>query len=828
MRYADISGPTETLAVPDVPALPIGLAQQREYQGRVLDDGDVSFVQPSVVQRREEEIQAAQLKLLDEKSFDPDAFLKAKLANSTEYELKSLQSSLRNTKDETAADLQKNVFKNYAEFVHISKEISALENEMIELKDSLSEWKSMPSLLHIDESSSASDRRRNVRSSVADLRVLYASQMQTLHTQIEGSAKFVPTTPGRHVIAEMDTGVVALHAATYKVAHPVRFVLLDDAVLVARRRNRRNADGDAKGGKWVAERAWPLTEMIVLETKDTPTMTNVFKIRSGKETHVYRTEQAADKKNLLSQFRHIADEFAARRQKEREGEHERRKSLWTGGDRNSFLDRAAPAFPEWMADLAKRAGMADGVELDGSAGSGAKEKAERDARWVSDWADELTVAVALREFDKAVKLVEEGEAKASTIPSLSPKLTALTASLTSALLSALSDPSNRKTRVVSLISLLKRVHAGAAARDTFLKARSVMLKKHLRMIKVEGDAVTYVHDLAIVVFSCLKHTADWFLASFRENEFASAFVDWARKEITHFADIYREQVYGSDNDAKVAQQASKITYSQSRKLLEEFGLDFRYLLDELLVADPKSRGSPRLPAPIPTRVRSISIRQGSPGAPAPTPRSRSPALSTISSSTAGTSATTPATRRMRSPSTSTTTSSIVSRTKSPAPSTTSTAPTTASSSSASTIRTRSPAPPVPALSLQMSSASSIAGPSTPSPGLSPVTSRRMNPPSPSRSQVQSTASTLSVSSTSSGMPPVPRTRSPGMEGQPPVVAAPTPVRAGYGGATSRLRPGREAGSPAPPPRSRDRPGSAASQGQGRAPPVAVAKREGMF
>jgi exocyst complex component 8 len=122
-----------------------------------------------------------------------------------------------------------------------------------------------------------SDRRRNVRSSVADLRVLYASQMQTLHSQIEGSSKFVPTTPGRHVVAELDTGVHSLHSATYKPAHAVRFVLLDDAVLVARRRHRRNADGASTGGggganagKWVAERAWPLMEMIVLETKDTP------------------------------------------------------------------------------------------------------------------------------------------------------------------------------------------------------------------------------------------------------------------------------------------------------------------------------------------------------------------------------------------------------------------------------------------------------------------------------------------------------------------------------------------------------------------------------
>ena len=109
------------------------------------------------------------------------------------------------------------------------------------------------------------ERRRNVRSSVADLRVLYAHQMQNLHTQIEGSAKFVPTTPGRHVVAEMDS-IFVLNAATYKPMSAVRFVLLDDAVLVARRRRRRNA---SESDKLVADRCWPLNEMLVLDTKDT-------------------------------------------------------------------------------------------------------------------------------------------------------------------------------------------------------------------------------------------------------------------------------------------------------------------------------------------------------------------------------------------------------------------------------------------------------------------------------------------------------------------------------------------------------------------------------
>lgn len=59
-------------------------------------------------------------------------------------------------------------------------------------------------------------------------------------------------------------------------------------------------------------------------------MTNVFKIKHVKEVSVYRTESNADKKSLLSQLRHVAEELAAKRRKEREGEHEQRKTLFAG------------------------------------------------------------------------------------------------------------------------------------------------------------------------------------------------------------------------------------------------------------------------------------------------------------------------------------------------------------------------------------------------------------------------------------------------------------------------------------------------------------------
>ncbi|KAF9653216.1 hypothetical protein BDM02DRAFT_3087985 [Thelephora ganbajun] len=557
MRYADISVPQPTENIPALPSIPAGF---KPTHMRSESQGSLRIKR----EKQKEDARVAENKLLDKQDFDPDVYIKLKLSNSTESELLSLQSQLRDAKADVAAELQRNVFKNYADFMLVSKEINVLENEMLEFKDSLAEWKSMPSLLHIEESTSVADRRRNVRSSVADLRILYANQMQNLHSQIEGAAKYVPTMPGRHIITEMD-GVLALNAATYKVDHAVKFVVLDDAVLVARRRRRRN---NTESGKLVAERCWMLGEMLVLDSKDAASrctvwtcefhMTNVFKIRHGKETHVYRTEAAGDKKSLLATFRSVSEDLAAKRRKEREGEHERRKSLWVSGDvrRGSHSFEKLPSMPDWMADLAQRPGM----------GQSAQDKAEGDARWAGEFADRLTVAIALREWEQAVLLVEEGESKLAAIPILNAKLAPLKASLTAALIHSLSALDNRKTVVVRLISLLLRLGAGPTARSILLAARSEVTKKRVRMIRFEGAVEQYINDLAVVVFTGIKHTADWFLASFKENDMASAFIDWAKFQIQDFATMFRKQVYTSDVDPKTVEGALAITYIQSKKV----------------------------------------------------------------------------------------------------------------------------------------------------------------------------------------------------------------------------------------------------------------------
>lgn len=101
-----------------------------------------------------------------------------------------------------------------------------------------------------------------------------------------------------------------------------------------------------------------------------------------------------------------------KRRKEREGEHERRMSVWSSGERRLSEYRFSigdlgpvPPLPEWAA-MMDGSGGGKGVE---NMPVGAREKAEADARWISELSNDLTVAIALHEWKEAVTLVEEGK-----------------------------------------------------------------------------------------------------------------------------------------------------------------------------------------------------------------------------------------------------------------------------------------------------------------------------------------------------------------------------------------------------------------------------------
>jgi len=126
-RYADISSPTQLSGVPAMPSLmniiPAGQSAGTPREGE-------EDVRDRTGTRDDAKVVSDDKKLLNAENFDPAAcefsshpyvcpvlhhtiVLKLKLANSTEAELKSLQSSLRSSAQDTASELQRSVFKKY-------------------------------------------------------------------------------------------------------------------------------------------------------------------------------------------------------------------------------------------------------------------------------------------------------------------------------------------------------------------------------------------------------------------------------------------------------------------------------------------------------------------------------------------------------------------------------------------------------------------------------------------------------------------------------------------------------------------------------------------
>ncbi|KAE8217508.1 hypothetical protein CF326_g9421, partial [Tilletia indica] len=209
--------------------------------------------------------------------------------------------------------------------------------------------------------------------------------------------------------------------------------------------------------------------------------------------------------------------------------------------------------------------------------------------------------IALREWDSAADLVEKGKELLSSFShsdpaymDLSSKLSRRISELVAAVSLSLSSPLSKKSTVVSNASIMLRLGQGERARELFLEARTELLRKRTRMIKFEGDVSLYISELALVYFTLIKNTSEWYMSAFKDNWMASGYVKWAAAQIQAYAEIFRRQVYGvADQDRRVVQEALEITRSSSAQL-KEVGLDFGFLIEELLRPAALERPIPSL------------------------------------------------------------------------------------------------------------------------------------------------------------------------------------------------------------------------------------------
>ena len=511
-------GHSSDAAIPEVPALPADLVTTPGGSGGAAPAAPAAspatyvpaqYASASPAPTSGEVLDPMSAEIFASSDFDARTYVSVQLQQQSESALRRLRDSLDQIQTATQKQLKAQVFKNYSEFITISREIATLENDMLEFKELLSEWKQLPQQLQIEDPISDGSRSlkdasllgaKGARSSVVDLEQIYKAQLLALWENIEGSQKFVPYVPGRHLIAETSQ-FVEVNAASYKPKQAVALFLLDDLLLIAVQRKRHYG----MRVHLVAERCFGLSEIVVVDLKDGRELKNAIKIKRGKESFVYRTDKAQEKRALLHAFRRVGEDLANRTKRERKS-------------------KAGVRHDDAMLD-AEDAGL--GLEKPTQPAPSVSDT-ETLGAWLNSAVDELAVHIALREWEAAVSLVEQGKKRLASRPVsegplylLVENFNSCASELVHAISSELVSPYQRKTTVVRDADLLLRLDKGREARDLLLEARTELLRRRTRQIKYEGDVSLYISELAMLYFTLIKNTGDWYMAAFQDYKMAS-------------------------------------------------------------------------------------------------------------------------------------------------------------------------------------------------------------------------------------------------------------------------------------------------------------------
>ncbi|KAF9995134.1 exocyst complex component exo84 [Entomortierella chlamydospora] len=493
--------------------------------------------------------------------FNCEEYLTQNLATSSEETIRNFLQSLKDSKSMAAEDLQENVFKNYNEFVTISKEISKLESDMQTLRGLLDDLKTASENLvddddeflltaGIEDSAPVVPKRMTMMvSSMSDLTSAWKAQMVALWEGIEGAQKMLPYHPKRHLIRESPS-FVEVNMTTNKIKHPVHIVLMNDALLIATRKKKTAANSKYK---LLGDRCWQLTEINIEDMKDTSDVRNAIKITHGNDSFIYKTEKGQEKQTMLTNLKRTTDEMLAR----------------SNGSRNKGLHGFTPAMPH-------RAGMKFRASVSTS---------QPDARWLAEFTDELDVMIAQRELDTAVAGVEKATVMLSQM-TLTPakleetrkRLDERVSRLSRVIIVDLGQPHITKIAVQRNVGWLERLGCLDQARDVFLNNRTKVVRQRISQVRPKKDPILHIEELAMIVFTSIKNTTEWFELSFKDPKLSSAVVKWAKQEIEYFGDIYKNIVFSHEMNFQVIADCAKIATDQCNKL-RDIGLDLAFVLD---------------------------------------------------------------------------------------------------------------------------------------------------------------------------------------------------------------------------------------------------------
>jgi len=420
------------------------------------------------------------------------------LADASESDIRRFQSDLRKVKNATSQNLQETMFQNRTQFIKISKEAEKLKGEMRTLRQLMSELTSTlgqttsAAGINVD---TVSARKAANRSSVANLEALWNSHLQELWKRVEGSQKYLPAIPGRHIVWESGKWV-ELNAATWKARRRVHLILLNDHLLVAAEKKMRTdvpqqnlRDKKQAGKEWVAVRCWPLQEVqmadISSRTKpggqESRGASNAINIRVGSESYTFAVYQGepSEKSTLLSTFRKALEDLRKSNEAGAEDIARSRDSVNYLATRDLDILKKTDLM-QTLNDNGANNRASLFVDVDGK---------QQNLRSVENQLDDLDIDIALQRFAEAVKKVEKLKTLAKNIRGnvmaqslVTYKVNERAAKLANVLIKQLVENNSWTTSVQKHVTWVVTLGFEGRAREAYLEARSETIRKRSRYV----------------------------------------------------------------------------------------------------------------------------------------------------------------------------------------------------------------------------------------------------------------------------------------------------------------------------------------------------------
>lgn len=523
------------------------------------------------------------LSKFEDDEFNTDSYLHGLLSTSTEDEVRGFYDQLRVAQDRSATILQKNVYKNYGEFVLISKEISALESDMLllrgyltELRDANPNFQKTEAIMDkintvqltetVQESQKAEGGR--IEESMSEFK---KAQMDKVYDVIEGLKKMLPLSNTRSLIKDgFKPQFFELNPTTSKQKQAIHLFVLSDYLLVTTKKKSLISGKP----KMTLEKFWKISEIAIIDMKDSETPT--FKLMKHPENLLIKADSQENKRSLLDAVKKVTETLFAQKKKESE------KAGVTGA-KSAATEQPGSTNLEDTLFTATQVVEKPMVIKDNLTTS--------EVQFMTDLPYELDVMISLRDFDnsvismvKAQNILENAGADTTRVQIIRSQLESRISTLANCITADIANPICTKRQTQANMDRLVKLGLGEQARDVFLQARSKIIRHRTRILKMDGDVVQYIADLADVIFQIIRNTCDWYNGSFDDKRMSSGFMKWIVKEIEFFGNIVRRHVFQDLKDFSTIATCLLHAITACEKLCR-IGLDLGFLLDEIFHDD---------------------------------------------------------------------------------------------------------------------------------------------------------------------------------------------------------------------------------------------------